>query len=62
MYLESSNVQNNVFYAKFGFEFKKEIVLTRGPAPVRLYCMVREPQNDSASSSLDVTAEKGLSD
>ncbi|GAO19895.1 hypothetical protein UVI_02033180 [Ustilaginoidea virens] len=52
IYLESSHVRNNKFYAKFGFEIKKEIVLTRGPRPIRLYCMVREPQNDKSSTSV----------
>lgn len=58
MYLESSNECNNKFYAKFGFELKKEIVLVRGPVPIRLYCMIREPQNDTASSSVDTGNEK----
>ncbi|OAA47657.1 Acyl-CoA N-acyltransferase [Metarhizium rileyi] len=59
MYLESSNVCNNRFYAKFGFETKKEIVLARGPVPLLLYCMVREPQNDKSSSSVGMGSEKG---
>ncbi|GAB0133051.1 hypothetical protein EsDP_00001468 [Epichloe bromicola] len=58
MYLESSNVVNNRFYTKFGFELRKEIVFCRGPVPVRLYCMVREPQNDEASSSVNLEPEK----
>lgn len=58
IYLESSNVVNNKFYAKLGFELRKEILFTRGPVPVRLYCMVREPQNDMASSSADSSLEK----
>ncbi|KAK2592826.1 hypothetical protein QQS21_009464 [Conoideocrella luteorostrata] len=58
IYLESSNERNNRFYAKFGFDFKKEIVLTRGPVPIRLYCMVREPQTDTVSSSVDMGSEK----
>ncbi|KIE02132.1 acetyltransferase, partial [Metarhizium majus ARSEF 297] len=58
IYLESSNESNNRFYAKFGFELKKEIVLTRGPVPIRLFCMLREPQNDKASSSVDMGGEK----
>lgn len=58
MYLESSNVVNNRFYAKFGFALRREIVLCRGPVPVRLYCMVREPQNDEAGSSVDLEPEK----
>lgn len=43
MYLESSSPANNVFYAKFGFEVKREITLKRGSNPVRLSAMVREP-------------------
>ncbi|RCI09424.1 hypothetical protein L249_3751 [Ophiocordyceps polyrhachis-furcata BCC 54312] len=44
MYLESTSSDNNGFYAKFGFETKSLIELKRGPVPVRLFCMVREPQ------------------
>ncbi|KAF4513426.1 hypothetical protein G6O67_000699 [Ophiocordyceps sinensis] len=44
IYLESSSSENNAFYAKFGFELKTLVELKRGPAPVTLYCMVREPQ------------------
>ncbi|KHN98076.1 Acyl-CoA N-acyltransferase [Metarhizium album ARSEF 1941] len=58
MYLESSNASNNRFYAKFGFEVKSEIVLTRGPVPVRLFCMLREPQIDKTSSLVDMGTEK----
>ncbi|KAK5660297.1 hypothetical protein OQA88_12837 [Cercophora sp. LCS_1] len=43
MYLESSSPANNVYYAKFGFEVKREISLKRGDNPVRLSVMVREP-------------------
>lgn len=35
---------NNAYYQKFGFVAKKEIFLERGPAPVQLSIMVREPQ------------------
>lgn len=44
MYLESSSVTNNAYYAKFGFVVKKDIFLKRGPAPIQLSIMVREPQ------------------
>lgn len=56
MYLESSSEANNPFYAKFGFSIRKEIILRRGPEPVKLYCMVREPQIDKASSSMDMAS------
>lgn len=48
IYLESSSLANNAYYEKFGFVFKKEIFLRRGPAPVQLSIMVREPQPASA--------------
>lgn len=43
MYLESSSEANNAYYKKFGFEIKRDIFLERGPVPVRLSIMVREP-------------------
>ncbi|KAI0478945.1 hypothetical protein GGR56DRAFT_351375 [Xylariaceae sp. FL0804] len=46
MYLESSSEANNSYYAKFGFEPKKDIFI--GPdskSPVRLTIMVREPRS-----------------
>lgn len=43
VYLESSSLSNNVYYGKFGFEYKREIRLTRGNTPVSLFVMVREP-------------------
>ncbi|PHH86687.1 hypothetical protein CDD83_9885 [Cordyceps sp. RAO-2017] len=52
MYLESSASDNIGFYAKFGFEIKSHIDLTRGPAPVRLYCMVREPRPSRLQASV----------
>lgn len=45
MYLESSSLANNAFYDKFGFKVIKDISFTRGPAPVKLDIMVREPQS-----------------
>lgn len=44
MYLESSSKTNNAYYEKFGFKVVKDISLTRGPEPVKLDIMVREPQ------------------
>ncbi|KAM0323490.1 hypothetical protein ACHAQA_008770 [Verticillium albo-atrum] len=44
VYLESSSPENNVYYAKFGFEFKKDIFLHGSGGPVTLSIMVREPQ------------------
>ncbi|KAK7748831.1 hypothetical protein SLS53_000855 [Cytospora paraplurivora] len=35
---------NNAYYAKRGFVVKKDIFLKRGPVPVRLSIMVREPR------------------
>ena len=44
IYLESSSASNTRYYKRFGFEVKREIALTRGPVPVELTVMVREPQ------------------
>lgn len=44
IYLESSALRNNAYYERFGFEMRKEISLGRGPVPVVLYIMVREPR------------------
>ncbi|SPQ19948.1 a08f6527-b852-43f6-aec9-f94f86d60e1a [Thermothielavioides terrestris] len=44
IYLESSSQANNAYYEKFGFEVKRDIFLERGPVPVRLSIMVREPR------------------
>ncbi|KAJ4415197.1 hypothetical protein N0V82_007498 [Gnomoniopsis sp. IMI 355080] len=44
VYLESSSLANNAYYRKFGFVGKKDVFLKRGPAPVQLSIMVREPQ------------------
>ncbi|KUI55135.1 hypothetical protein VP1G_02470 [Cytospora mali] len=44
VYLESSSLANNAYYAKWGFVVKKEIFLKRGPVPVQLTIMVREPR------------------
>jgi hypothetical protein len=44
MYLESSSQTNNAYYGKFGFEVRRDVFLERGPVPVRLSIMVREPR------------------
>ena len=44
VYLESSSLANNAYYTRFGFVVKRDLVLTRGPRPVGLSIMVREPQ------------------
>lgn len=43
IYLESSSLANNTYYAKYGFEVKRDIFLVRGKTPVMLSIMVREP-------------------
>ncbi|KAK1831400.1 hypothetical protein QBC39DRAFT_382518 [Podospora conica] len=43
IYLESSSRANDGYYARFGFEVRREIYLTRGEERVRLAVMVREP-------------------
>ncbi|KAH0531957.1 hypothetical protein TsFJ059_000715 [Trichoderma semiorbis] len=43
MYLESSSRENIGYYERFGFEYRKEISFKRGPVPVPLFIMVREP-------------------
>lgn len=50
-YLESSAAINIPYYRKFGFEFKKDIVLERGPKPVKLAIMVREPTQNVITGS-----------
>lgn len=44
MYLESSAEVNVTYYKKYGFAVRKVISLDRGPKPVKLYIMVREPR------------------
>ena len=43
MYLESSADINIAYYQKYGFVQRKVISLNRGPKPVELAIMVREP-------------------
>jgi hypothetical protein len=45
MYLESSAQGNIPYYKKYGFAVRKIISLDRGPKPVNLYIMVREPRS-----------------
>ncbi|KAL8782660.1 MAG: hypothetical protein Q9213_005199 [Squamulea squamosa] len=49
-YLESSNEANPKIYRKYGFETEKMIHLTRGPKPIELEVMVRQPIQKTASS------------
>ncbi|KAL9597297.1 MAG: hypothetical protein Q9219_005221 [cf. Caloplaca sp. 3 TL-2023] len=48
-YLESSNDVNPTIYRKFGFQTVKKIQLMRGPVPVDLDIMVRQPDMKDAS-------------
>jgi len=43
-YLESSALGNLPYYEKYGFEHTVDIQLERGPKPVKLHIMLREPQ------------------
>lgn len=57
VYLESSSLANNAYYAKqYGFVVVKEIFLERGPAPVQLSIMVREPQPIAKFANITTTA------
>jgi len=38
------------YYEKYGFEQKIDIELSRGPEPVKMHIMVREPQPVAESS------------
>ncbi|KAK4454300.1 hypothetical protein QBC34DRAFT_393042 [Podospora aff. communis PSN243] len=51
MYLESSSLVNNKYYARYGFEVQRDIFLERGKVPVRLSVMVREPGAGRKSKS-----------
>lgn len=57
MYLESSSLANNTYYAKFGFVVKKEIFLKRGAVPVQLTIMVREPQPVAKVANVPVKSQ-----
>lgn len=60
VYLESSSLSNNAYYEKFGFVVKKEIFLKRGPAPVQLSIMVREPQSAAKFANITTTAAAAI--
>lgn len=53
VYLESSALSNNDYYAKFGFSVRRDIFLERGQAPVRLSIMVREPRQGGGTKGAD---------
>ncbi|RDL30676.1 Acetyltransferase [Venustampulla echinocandica] len=53
-YLESSAEANLPYYKRFGFDHKMDIQLERGPKPIKLHIMVREPEK-MAESSVKVT-------
>ncbi|KAF4981991.1 hypothetical protein FZEAL_2301 [Fusarium zealandicum] len=60
MYLESSTAQNAGYYAKFGFEIKRDVVFESSPEPIRMYIMVREPQTPRpACGAVVVSAVSG---
>lgn len=54
MYLESSAETNMAYYTKYGFVHKMDIQLERGPKPVKLHIMVREPDAKAESSKRSV--------
>lgn len=58
MYLESSSESNIAYYQKYGFAVRKVISLNRGPKPVTLHVMVREPR--SVGEALKVGSPKAL--
>ncbi|EHL01599.1 putative Uncharacterized N-acetyltransferase [Glarea lozoyensis 74030] len=49
-YLESSAHGNLSYYEKYGFVHKSDIQLERGPKPIKLHIMVREPVNEAEGS------------
>lgn len=51
VYLESSAGENMAFYRRLGFEVQGQIELSRGPAPLLLDCMVREPKAGEAGGA-----------
>ena len=51
-YLESSRAEPNMaIYKKMGFELKKEMVCDDDGDKIKLYCMMRQPQEAAASSA-----------
>ncbi|KAF7548802.1 hypothetical protein G7046_g8547 [Stylonectria norvegica] len=59
IYLESSSVDNNGYYAKFGFELRRDIAFGGGPDTVKLYIMVREPQTPKSTYAAQVMIQVG---
>jgi hypothetical protein len=53
MYLESSSSDNIGYYERFGFQYRKEISFKRGPVPVPLFIMVREPESKPAAKGAE---------
>lgn len=58
-YLESSNDINPAIYRKFGFETKRKVQLARGPKPVDMEIMVRQPLSKEALHNLHDTEHHG---
>jgi len=48
-YLESSAANNQSYYEKYGFKPVLDISMTRGPKPVKMHIMVREPKSIAES-------------
>ena len=59
MYLESSSETNLPYYKKYGFLHKMDITLERGPKPIKLHIMVREPEIVAGSSKGGGTVQIG---
>ena len=57
-YLESSAESNLSYYTKYGFAPKTDIQLVRGPKPVKMHIMVREPKVMAESSKGQQTTVK----
>lgn len=49
-YLESSAAGNQTYYEKYGFTPILDIAMTRGPKPVKMHIMVREPKSTAESA------------
>lgn len=58
MYLESSSRENITYYERFGFQYRKEISFKRGPVPVPLFIMVREPVTVKAAEEAVPTMDQ----
>ena len=57
MYLESSSEANLSYYKKYGFLHKMDVTLERGPKPINLQIMVREPEIVAGSSKSGETVQ-----